>query len=61
MKAKGIDINGNVKYFDILNGKLFCHNNNLKELVIPNGCKIVSCDHIILHNVHDNVQINIFI
>lgn len=61
MKAKGIDTNGNVEYFTIMSGVLFCNNNNLTELDIPDGCKEVGCDDIILHNMHDLLSISIYI
>ena len=46
MIAKGIDINGKELTFNVNEfGSVYCSNNNLTELIIPEGCKYVYCDN----------------
>ena len=43
MVAKGIDINREEREFDYSDGWLYCNNNQLTELVIPEGVTHVYC------------------
>ena len=43
--AKGIDIHGNKIEFDCTHIELWCPNNQLKELIIPEGVNTVYCQN----------------
>lgn len=65
MKAKGIDINGNVKTFDVIDGYLDCSHNQLSSLELPVGVEYVHCYNnkltsIIIRNKNMNKKDNIF-
>ena len=60
MKAIGTRSDGSRIEFDVVNGKLYCYNNQLTSLVVPQGVTWLDCDDIEITG-NKNATINIYI